>query len=56
MIQDAPVKLNPVSHIKSSIPKEEDSFHQQVGLKFQEETSKAVHFVHRLLWCWNVGT
>jgi hypothetical protein len=27
-------------HDKSSIPQEEHFFHQQIGLKFEEETSK----------------
>jgi hypothetical protein len=46
MINDArcTVKLNPDCHGKSSI-QQEDSFHQQTGLKFKEETSKVLHWV-----------
>jgi hypothetical protein len=30
---------------------EEDSFHQQTGLKFKEETSKVLHLEHSFVWC-----
>jgi hypothetical protein len=36
---------------KSSIQQEGDSFHQQIGLKFKEETSKMLHLVQRFIWC-----
>jgi hypothetical protein len=36
--------------------KEEDSFHQQTGLKFKEETSKVLHLEHSFVWCWNLYT
>ena len=39
MMGDVRVKLNPRLHGKSCIQQEEDSFYQQIGLKFQEETS-----------------
>jgi hypothetical protein len=39
-MQDVHAKLNPELPCKSSIQEEEDSFHQQMGLKFKEETSK----------------
>jgi hypothetical protein len=38
-------------HGKSSIQQEEDSFHQQTGLKFKEETSKVLHLEHSFVWC-----
>jgi hypothetical protein len=37
-------------------PQEEDSFRQQTGLKFKEETSKVLHLKHSFVWCWNVDT
>jgi hypothetical protein len=39
------MKLNP------GFQKEEGSFHQQIGLKFKEETSKVLHFEHSFVWC-----
>jgi hypothetical protein len=29
----------------------EESFHQQTGLKFKEETSKVLHLEHSFAWC-----
>jgi hypothetical protein len=29
----------------------EDSFHQQTGLEFKEETSKVLHLEHSFVWC-----
>jgi len=26
-------------------------FHQQIGLKFQDETSKVLHLGHSFAWC-----
>jgi len=43
MMEDVRVKL---SHGKSCIQQEEDSFYQQIGLKFEEETSKMLHLEH----------
>jgi hypothetical protein len=43
--------------IKSRIAMEQGTFnkiktfHQQIGLKFQEETSKELHFEHSFVWC-----
>jgi hypothetical protein len=37
-------------------PWNRDSFHQQILLKFKEETSEEPHLKHDCLWCWNVGT
>ena len=27
------------------------TFYQQIGLKFEEETSKMLHFEHGFVWC-----
>jgi hypothetical protein len=35
----------------SSIQQEEESFHQQTGLKLKEETSKVLHLEHSFVWC-----
>jgi len=36
------------------IQQEEDSFYQQIGLKFEEETNKMLHLEHGFVWCWNL--
>ena len=38
-------------HGKSCIQQEEDSFYQQIGLKFKEETNKMLHLEHGFVWC-----
>jgi hypothetical protein len=35
----------------SLVQQEEDSLHQQIGLKFEEETSKMLHLEHGFVWC-----
>jgi hypothetical protein len=35
----------------SSIQQEEDSFHQQTGLIFKEETSEVLNLGHSIVWC-----
>ena len=30
---------------------EEDSLYQQIGLKFEEKTSKMLHLEHGFVWC-----
>jgi len=35
----------------SCIQQEEDSFYQQIGLKFEEETNKMLHLEHGFVWC-----
>jgi hypothetical protein len=56
MIQYIHVKLNKKNcHGKSSIQQEEDSFHQQIGLKFKEVTSKVLHLEHSFVWYCNLG-
>jgi len=32
------------------------SFHQQVELKFIEETGEVLHLEHSFVWCWNLDT
>jgi hypothetical protein len=36
---------------KAAISKNKDSFHQQIGLKFKEETSKVLCMEHCFIWC-----
>jgi len=50
-MEDVRVKLNPDCHGKSCIQQEEDSFYQQTGLKFEEETNKMLHLEHGFVWC-----
>ena len=38
-------------HGKSCIQQEEDSFYQQIGLKFEEEANKMLHLEHGFVWC-----
>ena len=33
------------------IQQEGDSFHQQIGIKFEEETNKVLHLEHCFVWC-----
>ena len=40
-----------IDHGKSCIQQEEDSFYQQIGLKFEEETNKMLHLEHGFVWC-----
>jgi hypothetical protein len=51
MMQGVHVKLNPELPWLNSIQQEEESFHQQTGLKFKEETSKVLHLEHCFVWC-----
>ena len=37
-------------HDKSSIQQEE-SFHQQITLTFNEETNEMIHLEHSFVWC-----
>jgi hypothetical protein len=48
MMQDVHGKLNPGWPWQKQ-KKEEDSCHQQIGLKFKEETSKMLHLEHTVL-------
>ena len=42
-------------HGKSCI-QQEDSFYQQIGLKFEEETNKMLHLEHGFVLCCNLDT
>ena len=44
------VFLGVLRSCKSCI-QQEDSFYQQIGLKFVEETSKMLHLEHGFVWC-----
>jgi len=37
-------------HGKSCISQEEESFYQQIGLKFEEETSEVLRLEHGSVW------
>jgi hypothetical protein len=43
-------------HCKRSIQKEEDSFHQQTGLKFKEQISEMLYLEHSVVLCWKLDT
>jgi hypothetical protein len=36
---------------KNIIQQGKDYFHQQIGLKFKEESSEMLHLEHSILWC-----
>jgi hypothetical protein len=36
--------------------KEKKTFHQQIGLKFKEESGEVLHLGHSFVWCWNLET
>ena len=40
-----------IAMAKSCVQQEEDSLYQQIGLKFEEETSKMLHLEHGFVWC-----
>ena len=44
-------ELDKDCHGKNCIQQEEDSFYQQIGLKFEEETNKMLHLEHGFVWC-----
>ena len=41
-------------HGKSGMQQDEGSSHQQIGLKFNEESSSVLYLEHGLLWCWDL--
>jgi hypothetical protein len=47
----SPKRLKEEAEQKHKYLIKEDSFHQQTGLKFKEETSKVLHLEHSFLWC-----
>jgi len=48
-MEDVLVKFNPGLPWQSCIQQEEDSFYQQIGLQFEEETCKTLHLEHGFL-------
>ena len=48
------MKLNPGLSWQSCILQEEESFYQQIGLKFEEETSEVLRLEYSSVWCWNL--
>ena len=48
-------KLNPGLPWQSSF-QQVDSFHQQTGLKFKEETNNVLHLQYSFVWYWNLDT
>ena len=51
MMQHVDVKLDPGVPWKSSIEQKEDTFRQQIGLKFKEETNEVPHLEHSIVQC-----
>jgi len=45
-----------MQHGKNCIQHDEDSFHQQTGLKLKEETSKLLHLECSFVWHRNLDT
>jgi len=45
------VIFNMDCHGNSSIQQDEGSFHQQIRLKFREETSRVLHLERSYVWC-----
>ena len=56
LMQDVHVKFNPEVPWQISIEQEEGFFHQQIGLKLKEGTSKVLHLEHSFVWCWNLDS
>ena len=46
-------KLNKGLWLQSSTRQEDDSFHQELGLTFKEETSQMLRLEHDFIRCWN---
>jgi hypothetical protein len=46
ILKNVCVKLNLGCHRKSGIQREEESFRQQIGLKFKDQTSEMQHLEH----------
>jgi len=47
------------SDIKSRIAtarEEEDTFHQQIGLKLKKKTRQMLHLEQSQVWCWKLDT
>jgi len=52
-MEDVLVKLNPGLPWQKLHSTGRRHFYQQIGLKFEEETSKKLHLEHGFVWCWN---
>ena len=52
-MEDVGVKLNPGFPWQKLRSTKEDSLYQQIALKFEEESSKILHFEHGFVWCRN---
>ena len=39
---------------KAAFNKKKIFFYQQIGLKFEEETSEILRLEHGSVWCWNL--
>ena len=50
-MEGALVKLNPGLPWQKLHLQEEESFYQQIGLKFEEETSEVLRLEHGSVWC-----
>jgi len=50
-MQDVHMRLNPELPCQSSIQQEEESFYQQIGLKFKEGTNEMPHLEHSFAGC-----
>ena len=54
MVQDVHEIKSSIAMAKAAFNKR--TFHQQIGLKYKEETSKVLHLEHSTVWCWNLDT
>jgi hypothetical protein len=44
-------EIKPTIAMEKAVFNKNNSFHQQIGLKLQEDTSKVLHLEHRFVWC-----
>lgn len=51
MMEDVHAKLNPVLLWRKQHSARKNPFHQQIGLKFKEETVEMLHLELRFVWC-----
>ena len=42
-----------IAMAKAAFNKKKNIFYQQIGLKFEEETSEMLRLEHGSVWCWN---
>ena len=40
-----------IAMAKAAFSKKKNSFYQQIGLKFEDETNKMLHLEHGFVWC-----